>query len=82
MASQIEMRRHLRRFWESSNTQESLGGDLQKQAPKAKLTIMETLNHIYRYTKVIETDFDLASTGFPLRYQKKSPTKRNRKKLF
>jgi hypothetical protein len=63
-----------------TNAQESLGGDFQRTAQKAKLTIAETLEHSYRYLHAIEYDYSLASLGMPLRYasrKRKSKTYQN-----
>ena len=52
-----------------TNAQESLGGDFQKTAPRAKSSIQEALDHSFRYVQSIEMDFERAVRGMPLRYQ-------------
>ncbi|KAF9943966.1 hypothetical protein BGZ72_003004, partial [Mortierella alpina] len=43
----------LSRLSKDTNAQESRGGDFQKKAPRKKLSIMETLDHAYRYSHTV-----------------------------
>lgn len=56
------------RLSKDTNAQESLGRDFQQTAIKKKLTIMETLDHSYRYMTSIKWDYNMSLEGMPLRY--------------
>ncbi|KAF9277369.1 hypothetical protein BGZ68_009362 [Mortierella alpina] len=53
----------LLRLSKDTNAQESTGGDFRKN-----LSLMETLDHAYRYSHAIKLDYGLASEGLQLRY--------------
>ncbi|KAF9976294.1 hypothetical protein BGZ75_000278, partial [Mortierella antarctica] len=54
-----------------TNAQESIGGDFQRKAPRKKLSIMEILDHEYRYSHTIETDYGMTLKGMKLRYDER-----------
>ena len=55
-----------------TNAQESVGADIQRTATKAKLSIMEALEHLTRYMNNAEFDYSCTLTGVNLRYKKPS----------
>lgn len=55
-----------------TNAQESLGRDIQRTSPKQKLSIFQAMDHVYRYVKQIEFDYNLAKRGADLRYKQSS----------
>ena len=53
-----------------TNAQECIGGDFQATCQTTTVSIGQCLEHIQRYSKNIELDHALASSGFPLRYSR------------
>ncbi|KAF9342195.1 hypothetical protein BGX26_008087 [Mortierella sp. AD094] len=51
-----------------TNAQESLGNDFQRTAIRPRLTLSEAVDHTYRYTALVENDYQLAEAGWKLRY--------------
>ncbi|KAF9577932.1 hypothetical protein BGW38_006561, partial [Lunasporangiospora selenospora] len=58
-----------------TNAQESLGRDFQRTAPKSKLTIEESLDHIRRFSCTIKMDYDAKLSGSKIRYETKKKKK-------